>query len=797
MREQLFKANRVVELFPTLAYDHDNAIFLLEDKSLAFSFICRPMSGADDSVQSRINNFLNFEWPDDTIIQFTLFSSDNVNQEINDYLSRRISTTNHLLVKAVENRAEFLKEATRTPLGSTSICVRNIYLVISVKLPIKGMMPDEWEMEKASDLQVISNKSLETIGLNPKAMDNNLFIKVMDSLINHGEDAIWQENRTREALEDITLNSQILDADKSIRVDEKGLWIGDQRLKTISVKKFPEVVYPGFGVNFMGDMMTGARGIRSQFIISANVFYPSKHKTKAAIDKKRQFTVSQANGPLSKFVPILKAKEHGFDVLNRALDDGDSPVKLYFSICVFGNTEEEATEAASTVRSYYSELGFQLVVDKYFVLPLFLNSLPHGADREAIRDTFRYRTFATRQVAPLLPLFGDWKGTGNAVMNFISRNGQLMNVDLFDSGTNYNVVIAAQSGAGKSFFTSNMITNYLSIGGKVWVIDVGRSYLKLSETYDGDFVHFGKDSDICLNPFQLVKNFDEESDILTGLVSAMAAPTEKLSDQQVSNLKRIMKELWIEHGNEMTIDLIHERMLASEDRRLKDVGEQLYSFTSKGDYGKYFVGQNNVSFQENFTVLELDDLQGREHLMQVVLLQLIYQIQQDMYLGEKDRPKVVVIDEAWSLLSKGNIAEFIEHGYRRFRKYGGAACTVTQSINDLYSNRVGVAIAENSANMYLLRQKSEAINQLKEQNRLPLSAGGYELLKTVHTSSGEYSEIFFSTEYGAGIGRLIVDPFEVLLYSTKATDVHAIEKKKAKGLSTADAIREVLEERAK
>ncbi|MFW8217142.1 type IV secretion system protein TraC, partial [Klebsiella pneumoniae] len=107
-------------------------------------------------------------------------------------------------------------------------------------------------------------------------------------------------------------------------------------------------------------------------------------------------------------------------------------------------------------------------------------------------------------------------------------------------------------------------------------------------------------------------------------------------------------------GKEMKVDDIAERCLEEEnDQRLKDIGQQLYAFTSKGSYGKYFSRKNNVSFQNQFTVLELDELQGRKHLRQVVLLQLIYQIQQEVFLGERNRKKVVIVDEAWDLLKEG------------------------------------------------------------------------------------------------------------------------------------------------
>ena len=238
-----------------------------------------------------------------------------------------------------------------------------------------------------------------------------------------------------------------------------------------------------------------------------------------------------------------------------------------------------------------------------------------------------------------------------------------------------------------------------------------------------------------------------------------------------------------------------EALKNHEDRRVQDVGEQLYPFTTQGEYGRFFNGHNNIRFKNRFTVLELEELKGRKHLQQVVLLQLIYQIQQEMYLGERDRRKIVFIDEAWDLLTQGDVGKFIETGYRRFRKYGGSAVTVTQSVNDLYDSPTGKAIAENSANMYLLGQKAETINALKKEGRLPLGEGGYEYLKTVHTVTGVYSEIFFITEMGTGIGRLIVDPFHKLLYSSRAEDVNAIKQLTRKGLSVADAISQLLKER--
>src|SRR5690606_13028629 len=142
-------------------------------------------------------------------------------------------------------------------------------------------------------------------------------------------------------------------------------------------------------------------------------------------------------------------------------------VRVYLNFTVFADSEDEATAAVSNMKSFFREMGFQLMEDRFINAPLFLCSLPFGADKDAIRDLFRFRTMASRHVVRLLPIFADWKGTGTPMMQFVSRNGQIMNVSLWDSGSNYNTCICAQSGSGKSFLTNDIITSYLSVGGMV------------------------------------------------------------------------------------------------------------------------------------------------------------------------------------------------------------------------------------------------------------------------------------------------------------------------------------------
>ena len=142
------------------------------------------------------------------------------------------------------------------------------------------------------------------------------------------------------------------------------------------------------------------------------------------------------------------------------------------------------------------------------------------------------------------------------------------------------------------------------------------------------------------------------------LVCAMASSKGLLVEWQISALKQVLSSIWEEKGKEMKVDDIAKRCLEAEDQRLKDVGQQLYAFTSEGSYGKYFSQKNNVSFQNQFTVLELDELQGRKHLRQVVLLQLIYQIQQEVFLGERNRKRLLSLMKPGICSRRGGLSVY-------------------------------------------------------------------------------------------------------------------------------------------
>jgi len=780
------------ELVPVESYDEATGLFTTSDNYLGFGFVSRPLPGCDSSVTQCLNVLLTFDYPKESFIQVMLMGSQDIDRTLDNIKSLR-KTKDAALNNSIHNRLAMLKGGSCESLSRHApALIREFRLVITIKVPLeKKGVPSEKDVAGAKDLKISVEQTLKAVGLQPRVLDAEGFLRVVGQVLHWGTDANWRF-KTPYYDPDTPLNEQLSEPDDMMQIESNGIWLGDKRLRILSPVRLPGRMRLDQMRTLIGDTMTGVRGVHGNFFINCNVFIPDNAVEREKADNERNATNYQAFGPMMKFNPKLSLKKESTDILFTAINDGGRIVKVKLCVGLFSDSLEQGESRLTEAKTYFSENTWQFKEDKYLALPMLVNCLPLSADPKAVPFLQRYKRLASQHAVEFLPIISDWAGTGTPQLTFISRSGQIMNMDIFDSNTNYNTCIVAASGSGKSFLTNDIITSYISSGAKAWVIDIGRSYEKLVHALDGDFVEFGEKSQICLNPFQIIKNYNEEADMLVGIIASMASVDDKLSDLQNSKMRTLIKGLWDIHGTALLVDTVAQRFLEDEDTRVKDIGHQLFAFTSAGEYGRYFNGDNNINFRNNLTCLELEELKGRTHLQQVVLLILIYQIQQEMYLGDRDQRKILIIDEAWDLLAKGNIAKFIETGYRRFRKYNGAAITITQSLNDLYSSASGVAIAENSANLFLLFQKPETLESIKEQKRLMIGESGHHFLKSVHTITGEYSEIFFVTSYGMGVGRLIVDQYTKLLYSTHPDDIKAISERTKAGMSTAQAIDDIL-----
>jgi conjugal transfer ATP-binding protein TraC len=781
------------EFLPYLAYNDKNGIYVL-DHGVGFIFECQPLIFAGEDSSKSIRGLLESSFiPAKTSIQFMMYASPNIHAIVDEYvLARQNTHGDSIYTQMAKQRRDYLLNGTNKPIFKGSeLKVRNFRCFVSVSIPSeKTPQAIAASVDRAAKIKEIVAQSLNTAFLQPQNMPPQKLINLLSEMLNPGH-----ERENYHYSEKLPIKDQVILTDTIINITKDYLLLDGKYCKSFTVKQFPDAWDISKGCNFIGDLFENARQITAPFILTLNCEFPEPVKVMADLKKKSMMANYQAFGQFSKWFPKLSLKKQHFDDFVMEIENGNSPFYAYLNLIVYADSEKEAYDLTGACVGLFRSMNFSLQEDNYIMMPLFLQSLPCGYLQETQKVLRRRRTLLTTTVADLMPIQSDWKGNGNTlpVFSLVSRRGQVQNFDIFNNPMGgFSGIVAASTGAGKSFFINDLTMSYLGVGAKIWTIDVGRSYEKLCKFLGGDFIAFDKISNICINPFSKVVDIDDEMSMLKAIVAQMVS-SEKLDELSLAFIEEAIKERYNEKGNKMTITDISNYLLAGDDERQRDVGKRLYPYTSSGAYASFFEGESNLSPKAQYVVLELEELKAKKDLQEVVLLTLIYQIQQEIVFDRSAR-KIVIIDEAWDLLTGGNTTQFMQTGYRRFRKYKGACISVTQSINDFYKIPAGVAIIENSDFMFLLRQRPESIEALKQSQRVSLNEGLYDVLKSVHTDTGNYSEVFVYTPLGVTVGRLSVDRFTQLLYSSKAEEYSAVKKQMELGFTISDAINNVIKE---
>ena len=440
-----------------------------------------------------------------------------------------------------------------------------------------------------------------------------------------------------------------------------------------------------------------------------------------------------------------------------------------------------------------------------------LASLPMTLTPRFHKDLAKMRRVTRKTMANAIhmaPLIAEWRGTRNPALVFGGRRGQVMTLDLFDNDLgNYNFAIIGAPGSGKSVLMNELAWSYRAIGAKVWMLDLGRSFEKLCRKAQGTYIEFRPDVDICLNPFTIVHDINEDIDMLVPGISKMCSMQHALNEVQYKAISAMILKLWRQYGQDLTVTGLRdafktgtlEELGAVNDQRIKDLAIMLNPYARGGQYERFFEGRANVDFSNDFIVIENEELKRRHDLHAVVNILLLHQITGEMYLT-RNRRKVLFIDELKQQL--GDIgaddpvkAAVVEEAARRARKYGGALGTATQSADDYYGSAQMEAAFNCSDWVFLLRQKPESIEMLDRKGRLAMDEPKKRLLNSLRTEAGAFSELYISSPVGEGVARNILDPATHLLFSNKLEDNAPIDALRAQGLSIDEAIAELLRQR--
>lgn len=828
LQRSIVEQPRLSGILPYTTYLENEQLFETED-GLGFCIEIGTQTGASQDMAEVLSALLT-NCPTGTGVQIMLYGSNNLLHRFKAHANLRPldpdaedrafevgrPVRNENIYRAlVRKRIDFYLKGTRRPLfEGQNYVLRDIRLLVSVLVPGKAV--DTGKVDALLTLRDGMFSTLNAAMFGGITWTADHLINWLSEVLNahkmfYGRQAddplLYDDGRL--------IKSQIVDHDTVCRVTPHGLVFGlpqeanEVECRFYSVKSYPREFSLWQMGNLIGDQFHSALQYPCPFLITLGVHILDFDATKNVMQMKAARATTNAYSAMSKFLPEYGDRKRDYDIVMKNLDEGHGMVKLYHQLALFA-PKNRITQAEQTAVAIWRTRSFTLTNDTFMQTQALLASLPMTLSKELHKDmetARRLTTKTTKNAIHMAPLLGEWRGTGAPVLQFFGRRGQVIGLDLYSTPTNMNFAIAASPGSGKSVLMNYIVESYRAIGGKVWVIDVGRSYEKICHNLGGEFIEFKKDKPICINPFTAVEDIAEDMEMLIPVIGQMFAPNRPLTEFETGQLEKAITHIWKQKGRDTTVTEIYELWqngfsinddgLVSDrfDQRLQDMATSLYSFTRHGQYGKYFDGPATIDLSNDLVVLELEELKGKKALQAVVMQIVTYHITHEMYLS-RDRKKLMLIDEAWDLMEGGQSAAFIEAGYRRARKYRGSFGTATQGIEDYYKNPASTAALNSSGWLFLLSLKKESIDMLEQTKKLSMDAGMKRMLNSVRTEEGLFSEIFISSPgAGYGIGRLILDPYTLLLYSSKSEDYEAIEGKRAMGMTVAEAIEAVLVDR--
>ena len=584
-------------------------------------------------------------------------------------------------------------------------------------------------------------------------------------------------------------------------------------LTGLSVSGYPSDYALALTSRFIGHK---AQDIPCPFLVTCAVNMPDFEKTRSKANIMAARSKQIADSELARYLPYLKKRERDYDIVTEEYAENGGLCKITHQVLLL-TPEKYAEECIEATVSVFKEAHLDLTRDTRMHWQSLMVSLPMTMGPLLSKDlelAQRQSTKTITNAANFSPFIAEFQGTGprngeeslTPLLLLTGRHGQITPVDPFASSGNYNAIIVGTSGAGKSALTNDLITGNLGTGGKTYVIDVGASYKKLCQLLKGQWIEYGHNTHLVINPFELVRDIKEDMGFLLPILVEMASPNEGLSDfaqsvlqaHAIFCLKKAKENNTVatvtDLVNSLSRGLVNPEKSSTPDRRVTDLAVQLSPFARDGAYGRHFDGRSTVNFNNDFIVLELEGLKGRKTLQSVVLLCLIFLITQDLTTGDKHTRKMVVIDEAWDLLSHKHAGTFIQNGYRRARKQNASFITITQSFADYYQNDTARAALENADIRFVLRQKEESLRFMESQKKVAFSPWEMNAIKNIRMREGEYSECLFSTpDTVPALLQIRFDPFSRLLYSSRATDVARIEALMQKGFGVTEAISLILE----
>ncbi|TCO49682.1 VirB4 family type IV secretion system protein [Actinocrispum wychmicini] len=536
----------------------------------------------------------------------------------------------------------------------------------------------------------------------------------------------------------------------AISIRPRAVEVGGEWVASFAITGYPREVHPGW----LQPLLTYPGRVDMSLHIEPIDPVTAANRLKKQLSKlesgRRQ--ISEKGRLIDPHVEA--ATEDTYDLSARVARGEGKLYRMGLYLTVHAPTEHALADEVAAIRSLTASLLLDAKPTTYRSLQGWITSLPMGLDLLGMRRTFDTSAlsaafpFTSPDLPPPDP--ASVSAPHGVLYGFNVGSQGLVHHDRF-ALDNHNSVILGRSGAGKSYLVKLELLRSLYRGIEIHVIDPEDEYARLAHAVGGTYVHLGADH-VRLNPMDLPIHTRPDGrrtaprdalirrslflhTVIAVLLGSDLAATERAAlDRAITATYQRAgitsdPRTWTRPAP-LLADLA-EVLADTGDPASVDLAARLHPYLH-GAFSGLFSGPTTTRPEGHLVVFSLRDL--ADELKPIGTLLTLDTVWRQVSNPAIRKPRLVVVDEAWLLMKQPAGAEFLFRMAKASRKQWAGLTVATQDTADVLGSDLGKAVVANAATQILLRQASQAIDDITRT--FDLSMGERQFLLTADRGQG-------------------------------------------------------------
>ena len=342
---------------------------------------------------------------------------------------------------------------------------------------------------------------------------------------------------------------------------------------------------------------------------------------------------------------------------------------------------------------------------------------------------------------------------------------------------NPNSLILGTPGSGKSFSAKRSICNeFLATTDDIIICDPEAEYAPLVNKFKGQVIKISSSSTNFINPMDININYSDDdtpvtlkADFILSLCELIMGSKDGLQPVEKTVIDRCVHQIYQKYlddpkpENMPILEDLYNALLKQEEKESRHVATALEIYV-KGSLN-LFNHRTNVDIHNRLVCYDIKELGNQ--LKKIGMLVVQDQVWGRVTINRASSKSTrYYIDEFHLLLKEEQTATYSVEIWKRFRKWGGIPCGITQNVKDLLRSPEIGNILENSDFICMLNQASEDRKILAER----LNISPHQLSYVTNSGAGE-GLLFYGDVILPFVDRFPTDTELYRIMTTKLSEV--------------------------